>query len=59
MLIEAQYENEDVHRLKVSCKAPAEPRMLGLHLLLELYSDFDDNLLQEAIDFLPSPVDQL
>lgn len=41
--------------IKVSLVAPAEYRMMGLHLLLEMYADFDENFLQEALEFLPSP----
>jgi hypothetical protein len=55
LLVSCEYENEDVHVIKVNLKAPADPRMLGLHLLLEMYEDFDENFLQEALEFLPSP----
>lgn len=54
-LIEAQYENEDVHLIKLACKRPAEQKMLGLHLLLELHENFDDNLLQDILECLPDP----
>jgi hypothetical protein len=46
LLVSSEYENGDVHSIKVSLKTPADPKMLGLHLLLEMYEDFDDNFLQ-------------
>ena len=53
MLIECQYDNADVNDIIVTKKKLINSQIIGLHLLLEMHEEFDEDLLHEAIDFLP------
>ena len=42
-----------MHQLVISLKQMTDPKLLGLHFLLQMYEDFDDDLLKQTVDFLP------
>jgi hypothetical protein len=51
-LIEGEYENGDVQEFTVMTKKILDPKEISLHFLLHINDDFDDDLLQDAIDLL-------
>lgn len=53
-LIEGQYENGDVDEFTISVQKILDPREIALHFLLHVNEDFDDDLLQDAIEMLYS-----
>lgn len=44
--------NGDVEEVTVTVKKVMDPKEISLHFLLHLNEDFDDDLLQDAIDLL-------
>jgi dynactin complex subunit len=52
LLVQSYHENGDVEDIVVTCKKVMEPKEISLHFLLHLNEDFDDDLLQDAIELL-------
>jgi hypothetical protein len=51
-LITAYYDNGNVQEIQVEQRRMAEKREVALHFMLHLNEDFDDDLLQDAIELL-------
>lgn len=52
LLVQSYHENGDVDDIVVTSKKVMEPKEISLHFLLHLNEDFDDDLLQDAIELL-------
>ena len=51
-LIESEYENGDVDNFTLWVKKILDPKEIALHFLLHINEDFDDDLLQDAIELM-------
>lgn len=51
-LIEGEYENGDVDEFTLWVKKVLDPKEIALHFLLHINEDFDDDLLQDAIELM-------
>lgn len=51
-MVQAYFENGDVQSMDISIKKVMDPREISLHFLLHMNEDFDDDLLQDAIELL-------
>ena len=51
-LIESEYENGDVEDFTVNVKKILDPKEIALHFLLHINEDFDDDLLQDAVQLM-------
>lgn len=51
-VVEGFHTNGDVDNVKVTVKKIMDPKEISLHFLLHLNEDFDDDLLQDAIELL-------
>jgi hypothetical protein len=51
-LVQVEKENGDVKEMIVTVKKIMDPKEISLHFLLTLNEDFDDDLLQDALDLL-------
>ena len=52
LVVQATHANGDVDEIKFSAQKVMNPKEISLHFLLHLYEDFDDDLLQDAIEIL-------
>lgn len=51
-LIVAEYENGDVKEIHVTVKRLSELKEVVLHFMLHINEDFDDDLLQDALNLM-------
>ena len=51
-MIEAEHDNGDVSEISVTTKRLMTPREMYLHFMLHINEDFDDDLLQDAVELL-------
>lgn len=51
-MIESEYENGNVKEFTCIYKKLLELKEITLFFLLELYEDFDEDLLQEAVEMI-------
>jgi hypothetical protein len=51
-LIEGEYENGDIEEFTIWVKKVLDPKEIALHFLLHINEDFDDDLLQDAIELM-------
>ena len=51
-VVEGKHVNGDVEKVDVTIKKIMDPKEISLHFLLHLNEDFDDDLLQDAIELL-------
>ena len=52
MLVENMYENGDCGWFQCSVKRILEPKQIALHFMLNLNPNFDEDLLQDAIEMI-------
>jgi hypothetical protein len=51
-LMEGEYENGDVDEFTLKIKKVMDPKEIALHFMLHINEDFDDDLLQDALELL-------
>jgi hypothetical protein len=51
-MVQTYFENGDVQSMDISIKKVMDPKEISLHFLLHMNEDFDDDLLQDAIELL-------
>jgi hypothetical protein len=51
-LIMAEYDNGDVKEIHVTVKRPSDLKEVAIHFMLHINEDFDDDLLQDALDLM-------
>lgn len=51
-VIEAEHDNGDVSEISVTTKRLMTPKEMYLHFMLHINEDFDDDLLQDAVELL-------
>ncbi len=52
VMLESQYENANVKEFKCSYKKLVELREIILFFLLQMYEDFDEDLLQNVVELI-------
>lgn len=51
-IIEADHENGDISEVIITTKRLMTPKEMYLHFMLHIHEDFDDDLLQDAVELL-------
>lgn len=52
MLMQNEYENGEVSWFTVKLKKIMDPKEIALHFMLHINEEFDDDLLQDALELL-------